>query len=146
MGPREGGGSGKKLAAGVRLLLFHPEWSRSCDGCEKWLFDDSGPAPTGQRIKRFGLPVSRPKGTVTPCIRCPKIPEDAPAKSRRFAIEMTMRSRQAYLHYLECRAVGVWPNDPIVRRNARIIRLIEDEYGRRPLMNIVALLRILTSQ
>lgn len=125
----------------MRLLLFHPEWARSCDDCEKWLFDDSGPSATGQRMKRFGLPVLRPKGTVTPCIRCPKIPEDAPAKVRRFAIEMSRQSRQAYVHYLECRSVGAWPTDPIVRRNARIIRLIEDEYGQRPLATLIALLR-----
>ena len=33
----------------------------------------------------------------------------------------------AYEHYRECRAVGQFPDDPIVRRNAAIIRGIEDD-------------------
>ena len=33
----------------------------------------------------------------------------------------------AYEHYRECRAVGEFPDDPIVRRNAAIIRAVEDE-------------------
>jgi hypothetical protein len=31
----------------------------------------------------------------------------------------------AYLHYLECKAVGQFPDDPIVRRTARICAAIE---------------------
>ena len=32
----------------------------------------------------------------------------------------------AYTHYLECKAVGSFPDDPIVRRNASLIRSVED--------------------
>lgn len=41
---------------------------------------------------------------------------------------------QAYTHYLECRAVGEFPNDPIVRRHARLIRQIEDAADRQTLL------------
>lgn len=77
---------------------------------------------------------------MTPCGRCPKVPPDAPRKTRRFASEWTDQNRQAYKHYLECRAVGLFPDDPIVRRNARIIRAIEDEYQRLPILQMVAML------
>ena len=33
---------------------------------------------------------------------------------------------QAYIHYLECKAVGNFPDDPIVRRNARLIQQVVD--------------------
>jgi hypothetical protein len=36
-------------------------------------------------------------------------------------------NQRCYEHYRECRAVGRFPDDPIVRRNAAIIREIEDE-------------------
>lgn len=32
----------------------------------------------------------------------------------------------AYRHYLECKATGHFPDDPIVRQNAGTIRMIED--------------------
>lgn len=123
----------------MRLLLFHPEWSRSCQQCETWLYDDE----TGQvhrRPARTGPPTRRPLGTITPCVRCPKVPEDAPIRTRAFAIEMTIQNRLAYRHYLECQAVNSWPDDPIVRRNARIIREIEDAHKRLPLMRLETLL------
>ena len=39
---------------------------------------------------------------------------------------MTDRNWRAYVHYLECKAVGHFPNDPIVRRNAVTIMLVID--------------------
>lgn len=63
---------------------------------------------------------------MTPCSTCPKVPDDASAKTREHAVELSDRNRQAYEHYRECRAVGEWPRDWLVRRNARLIREIED--------------------
>lgn len=58
-------------------------------------------------------------------------------RTRRFAQEISARNGQAYRHYRQCRAVG-WnvpeASDPIVMRNARIIREIEDVNERLPLM------------
>lgn len=37
---------------------------------------------------------------------------------------------QALRHYQECKAVGSFPDDPIVRRNARIISQMERQHER----------------
>ena len=46
-------------------------------------------------------------------------------------IELSAANEQAFQHYKECRAVGVFPNDPIVKRNAAAIRSIQDLAERR---------------
>jgi len=100
-------------------MLFHPRVARvSCRDCQTWLYEDW---ELVRRPARVGLPVRRPKGMPTPCHKCPKIPDEAP-KSAQFAAELSDRNRRAYLHYLECEAVGRFPDDPIVARNAAIIR------------------------
>ncbi len=73
----------------------------------------------------------------TPCWKCPKIPDEAP-KSPAFAVEPTERSRQIIAHYHRCRAVGRFPADPLVERNAAVIREYEDEWGRLPLWRLLA--------
>lgn len=65
-----------------------------------------------------------------PCYSCPKIPEHGDGARPGLAVELTDRNWEAYSHYLECKAVGSFPDDPIVRRNAAIIRSVED--GHRP--------------
>ena len=116
----------------MRVLLLHPEWSRSCADCAKWLYDESGTV-----TKRAGLPVVRPPNVPTPCTSCAKIPHgENPVREN--AIELTERNAAAYRHYLECRAVGEWPDDPIVRRTARICRSIHDEFDKVPLYRLIA--------
>ncbi len=68
----------------------------------------------------------RPKGTPLPCGKCPKIPLGEPP-SPIYAQDLTEQNAQAYQHYLECRAVGQWPEDEIVRRNASFVRQVEDQ-------------------
>jgi hypothetical protein len=63
---------------------------------------------------------------VPPCHTCPKIPRDAPARTWWYAVDLSPENVQVYTHYLECRAVGHFPNDPIVKLHARIIRQEED--------------------
>jgi hypothetical protein len=108
-------------------MLFHGVIAaRSCSDCRKWLYDD--------RPGCWGLkPVERPAGRklerlpnqLTPCSSCPKIPDGAEPKPEN-AVELSVRNRMAYQHYLECKAVGEFPVDAIVRRNAGVIREIED--------------------
>ena len=81
---------------------------------------------------RRGLPVVRTGPT--PCGTCPKIPSFEPVKARAYAVELSPQNAQAYQHYLECKAVGEFPPDPIVRRCAGFIRQVEDAHGR----NVVA--------
>lgn len=97
------------------LFLRHPAmYTLTCDECEKYLHVD------GEINRRAGLPVLRPKGVVTPCFKCPKT---AHTEDRRRvnAEEPSARSRKAYAHYRVCKAVGRFPDDPIVLLNARII-------------------------
>lgn len=73
-----------------------------------------------------GVPVPRIKGQRPRCEWCPKVPKDAPPEPAS-AIELNERNWAAYRHYMECRAIGQFPDDPIVRRNAMLIRQIEDQ-------------------
>ena len=66
-----------------------------------------------------GRLVPRPAAAPPPCriagLGCPKGTPEAPRSLRP-------ANRAAYRHYCECRAAGRFPDDPIVRRNAAIIR------------------------
>ena len=98
--------------------------------CEKWLYESDG-AVTKRRDGKGGwVPIPRPKRAgglpgKTPCETCPKIPRDS-IKDRHHAIEMTAESRQVLEHYLRCRAVGKFPDDPLVMRDAAVIRSVFD--------------------
>ncbi len=67
----------------------------------------------------------------TPCGSCPKIPPDervlpwarSPCVGRRY--EATARTRAILHHYEECRAVGQFPDDALVRRHAAILHQID---------------------
>ncbi|AWM35908.1 hypothetical protein GobsT_63590 [Gemmata obscuriglobus] len=104
------------------MLLLHPEIAaRSCDDCARHLYHDRGPGQFGHRVERGGRPVARPRGVKPPCQWCPKVaPGDEPVPAS--AQDLSEKNRAAYLHFLECDAVGAFPPDPIVRRNAAIIR------------------------
>lgn len=103
------------------LLLVHPEVAtRDCNDCQKYVYDEK----TGQRALFRGKPIPRPASTGPPCHygpdRCPKVsPDSGLALSDKHVI--------TYNHYLECRAVGQFPDDAVVRRNARVIYVAERE-------------------
>jgi len=109
---------------GVALLLRHPQvaW-RDCGDCQQHIYDHE----SGKRNEdRNGLPIVRPKGTFAPCRygkdRCAK---GTPENSR----ELSPKNQQAWDRYQEWKATGQFPDDPIVRRNAGLIRQIEDAYN-----------------
>lgn len=110
----------KKLKEGVRLLLTHPEVAtRDCPVCEKVHFDQYGRMETD----RDGKPRTRPKGTFPPCRYAARgCPKGTPEAQK----SLSGKNVAAYYHYLECKAVGDFPKDAIVRRNAGIIRQVED--------------------
>jgi hypothetical protein len=105
----------RNLREGVILNLRHPQVARrDCNHCKKWWYDDD----TGKVVQRGGKPLLRPLGTVTACQTregCPKgTPEDQKG--------LSAKNQQAWKHFQECDAVGQFPDDPIVRHNALIIR------------------------
>jgi hypothetical protein len=92
----------------------------------KYLYDDgehgTGDLKFERRGARKGLPVLRPPGTRTPCHVCAKVPDrlDGKVKRREDAADLNERHRVAFRHYLRCKAVGRFPEDEIVERNAAL--------------------------
>ena len=78
-------------------------------------------------------PRLRPPGTSTPCATCPK---ESPTAGK----ELTEQNWLAWNFDRECKAVNSWPNDPIVRRNAAIIRDVEESLEVSKFDRIIALL------
>ena len=82
---------------------------------------------------------------LTPCGWCPKVaPGDPPTPAS--AQDLSEKNRLAYLHHLECKAVGQFPADAIVRRNAALIESAEGaaervERARGGLVTLGSLLR-----
>ncbi len=123
----------------VRLRLFHPEFAgRTCASCKEWVYQDDGTIQL-----RAGEPVKRFRGAPTPCGTCPKIPSGLP-KCPESAVEPSEKSARIYQHYRECRAVARFPDDPIVKRHAAIIRALHDERDRLPLERLTVALGVLT--
>ncbi len=107
-------------------MLLHPKFAaRDCRHCRLWQYDDEKGTVKqrdGQDRPRFGpclceVPTKDGKSL------CPKGHWTEP-------VELSRRNIRAYNHYLECKATGNFPDDPIVGRNAGIIRAIEDAIER----------------
>lgn len=112
---------------GVLLKLLHPMIAaRDCGHCAKYFYDDD------PQSAQFGMPRRKHNGTddlrlrdsscPPPCRTQRGCPNGTPEEPRR----LTEQNQQAYDHYKECQAVGVFPDDSIVKRNAAIIRDAED--------------------
>lgn len=82
-----------------------------------------------------GEPLRRPKGTTPPCRGGKGCPKGTPENSNA----LSPKNEEAYQHYLECRAVGQFPDDMIVKKNAKRIRMIEDWVHEQQLANGVNL-------
>ena len=65
----------------------------------------------------------------TPCGTCPKIPPGDPPYSWA-SQELSEENAQAYAHWKECVAVGHFPDDPLVKRDASLIRDITEAIER----------------
>jgi hypothetical protein len=120
------------------LLLLHPEVSsRDCQMCQKWLYDEQ----TGAiETTKDGQPLARPASgvvSVPPC-RQPKnsCPKGTPEAKR----SLTPQNERCYQHYVRCKATNHWPRDPVVCRNAGLIRTVEDQVERLEQKNLRLLL------
>ena len=128
---------------------------RSCDDCEKFMWNDSEESGRmGDRILTLasGERWERPKGIPTPCHQCPKVPrEKRTARAcRKDAIEPTERSWAILWHYRACRAVGEFRGadgqiDPLVRRHAGLIAEVVRAVERAKLDSANGLLGLLFS-
>lgn len=84
--------------------------TRDCGHCLTTLYN----AKNEPWLDAEGRERPRDHGVRPNCKACPKGPTP-------FVGGLSKRNEAVYLHYLECKAVGHFPDDPIVRRNARII-------------------------
>ncbi len=127
----------------VYVALAKPAYSAlSCQACQSYLHSDG---VLTRRPAHVGELVERRAGQPTPCATCPKIPPDAPAKDRRYAVEMSDRTRQAFEHYQECAATGHFPDDPLVKRHARLIKAVIDRIEKADRDRLYVLLAGLTA-
>ncbi len=123
------------------LKLAHPEVAtRSCDDCKQWRYDEK----TGRQSRHLGKPLRRFPGELLPCEMldhngescCPKVSPTA-------GIALWPHNELAYQHYQRCKAVGRFPDDPVVEGNAAIIAEVEAAWDR---MNRQRLESILTTR
>lgn len=111
----------------MRVALLHPAaHRRPCDECVRFLHFDE-PGKFGDAVTRGGKKVRRLPTVPPPCYYCPKQPDDVPEADRcpATAVELSDRNWRAWLFHRECQAVGRFPADPIVRRNAALIAAAE---------------------
>lgn len=118
----------QNLSDGVILEVLHPQFSkRDCSHCKAWWYDDE----TGKVVTRGNAPLRRPEGTVLLCQTPTGCPKGTPENPK----SLSAKNRAAWNHFLECEATGSFPDDPIVKANAVIIRkarqVAEKRRGRR---------------
>lgn len=110
---------------GVWLRAKHPEVAyRDCQICLEYEFEDNGQMTLGRdrnplpRLPMFPAPcrVKDGKG-------CPKGTPENPKS-------LSPENQLCFEHYKECQAVGQFPDDPVVRRNAAAIREVEEIIAR----------------
>jgi hypothetical protein len=134
----------------MMALTFHPVVAcRSCVACRAYQHGDN--IPVGETQWTFGAvqkdaqgnPRPRPRGSKPPCEMnkkaCPKGHWSRP-------IELSETNWQALTYHDECEAVGAWPDDAIVRRNAAIIVSVRKSFQRTKQEELSALLRIATTR
>lgn len=115
------------------LLLSNPMVAiRDCGHCQEWNYDED----TGLVKIHHGQPVKRIKRIGPPCRGPAGCPKGTPENQRT----LTNANANTYRHYRECRAVGVFPDDPIVRQNAVVILEVEEHHERMLRLKDMALL------
>ncbi|WP_417390217.1 hypothetical protein [Gimesia sp.] len=119
----------------MQVLLFNPEVAfRDCDHCLVNLYDES----TG-KVKMFhGQPVERLPSVPAPCRTdkgCPKgTPEDQKV--------LSAKNQRAYQHWKECKAVGQFPDDGLVRFHASIIQELVDLAAERKQFQMLSMMML----
>lgn len=100
--------------------MLHPEvaW-RDCGHCQKYTYDEDTGLPDIHR----GQPLLRDRAERAPCRTKRGCPKGTPELPR----SLSERNLLCYRHYLRCKAVGRFPDDPLVAYHARLIMEVERE-------------------
>jgi len=107
--------SALNLYQGTALRILHPEVAtRDCGACKIWWYDQT----TGRICKRNGKNQRRPEDQELPC----ELPGGCPKGTPQNQKSLSEYNRLALEHFVRCDAVGLFPSDPLVQRNAAIIR------------------------
>ena len=107
----------RNLETGVKLEVGgkYPHLRHSsCDDCRVHWYDPE----TGTFHQQDGVYLDRPEGDTLLCEQ----PIGCPNGSWREPQALSEKNVLAYQHFLNCEATGDWDDDPIVKRNAAIIR------------------------
>ncbi len=115
-------------------MLLHPNVAyRDCSHCLLYLYDEE----SGQvELKRDRSgPRERDKSCQPPCQTSLGCKKGTPEQSK----SLSEKNWLAYQHYQECRAVGQFPDDATVRRNAGLIRMVEDQCDKARQMELMML-------
>lgn len=110
----------------MRVIILHPEVAyRDCLFCLKNFHNEE----TGQPVKTRRADILEIEEYEPRTPQCPPLcrtPKGCPKGTAEDPVELNERNQRAYQHYLECKAIGQFPDDPVVKRNAMIIRRVED--------------------
>lgn len=113
----------QNLRSGIRLAVLNPLLAaRSCADCQKWWYREDD----GTIEKEDGRKALRPVEFPPMCRTRDGCPVGTPENSRR----LTPRNVMAWQHFQRCEAIGKWPDDAIVARNALVIRRARDDAQR----------------
>lgn len=107
------------------MFAFPQLITRTCTRCALYMYDDTPGEMGPPTMLESGEQMKRPEGCDPPCHQCPKVPADAPARTREHAIDPTDKSYEAVRFYQRCRAINRFPEDEIVERCAGMIEPIE---------------------
>ena len=126
------------------LQVLHPEIAnRDCKHCWLHQYDES----TGKPVLFRGEPLKRYASTPPPCCL-----RDSEGKSKCLkgspddGADLLIKNAIAWRHYRQCKAVGQFPDDLIVRRNAAIIADVENAMERRRDMELSAILKAMVAR
>lgn len=126
----------------MRLVLTAPSVAlRDCRDCLLHTYDEK----TGKRAEwppGSGRPVKRPPKCPAPCRTRAGCPKGAPA-GETGSKELSVKNLIAYRHHRTCRAVGRFPADATVERNAMLIEAAEESARQASLGGLAPLLALL---
>lgn len=111
------------LRRGLTIEISYPHLARvTCEQCRAWWFDPID----GTTAQQNNQPLRRPDPDDVMC----EGPRGCPKGHFKNPTTLSEKNRQAWLHFQECDATGVFPDDPMVAHNANIIRDVLAQCGK----------------
>jgi hypothetical protein len=118
----------------VQLILLHPEVAfRDCEHCLVYSYDEeTGELEYGRELGPDGerLPLKRLPVLPAPCRRVDRhgkpVEPGCPKGTPENPVALSPQNEAAWQYWRECRAVGRFPEDAWVRKNATIIQDVID--------------------